>query len=338
MTEAIMRAKQSLRFAGIVLACLPLAAGAWPPSTLAQQPYPNRPIKLVVPYSAGGPGDIVARTLTDKLSIKLGQPFVIENRPGANGNIGTDAVAKATPDGYTLGLVVNTTLTANPSLYRKLLFDPEKDIRPIAIVTETGMMLAVHPSEPANSVAEFVTYAKAAAARKEAIAYATAGDGSPGHLAMERFRLYAGFEASPVPYRSVVPMIVDLVAGHVKVAFVPTTSMDHVRAGRLKGLGMSRASRSPLAADVPTIAESGYPDFSAHSYNVVLAPAGIPETTAALLGRELQAALKLPDVVERFRLLDISTVGTVGREVEAQLMADRATWAKIVAAAHMRLD
>jgi len=333
-----MSGKRALEFAGVFLVGLALDWGAWPADALAQQPYPNRPIKLVVPYSAGGPGDIVGRTLTEKLSISLKQPFVIENRPGANGNIGTDAVAKATPDGYTLGLVVNTTLTANPSLYKKLPFDPEKDTRPISIVTTTGMMLAAHASVPVNSVAEFVAYAKSAAARKEPVAYANAGEGSPGHLAMEYFRLHAGFEAYPVPYRSVAPMIVDLLSGQVKVAFVPTTSMDHVHAGRLKGLGISRLSRSPLAPDLPTIAESGYPGFSAQSYNVVLAPAGISETIAALLERELQAALKLPDVIERFRLLDISTDGAIGRDVEARLAADRAAWAKIVAGAHMHLD
>jgi len=305
---------------------------------MAEQPYPNRALKLVVPYDAGGPGDIIARTLADKLSISLKQPIVIENRPGAGGNIGTDAVAKAAPDGYTLGLVVNNTLTVNPSLYKKLPFDPEKNIRPISIVTVTGLMLAVHTSVPVDSVAEFVAFAKAAAARNEPIAYGTAGNGTPSHLAMENFRLHTGFEAIPVPYRSVAPMIVNLVAGHVKVGFIATTSMDHVQAGRLKGLGVARLSRSPLVPDVPTIAESGYPGFSVASYNILLAPAGIPDTIVALLEREVQTALKLPDVIERFRLLDTSPVGIVGPDVEVRLKADRAAWANIVAAANMRLD
>ena len=172
-------------------------------SAVAEQPYPNRAIKLVVPYVAGGPTDIVARALADKLSISLRQPIVIENRPGAGGNIGTEAVAKAPPDGHTLGFLVNTTLTVNPSVYKKLPFDPDKDIRPISIVTTTGQMLVVHPTVPVDSVAEFVAYAKAAAARKEPIAYASAGNGTPSHLAMEYFRLHAGFEAIHVPYRSV---------------------------------------------------------------------------------------------------------------------------------------
>ncbi len=330
-----MSAKRSVHLAGVVFASLALG---WSATAVAEQRYPSRPIKLVVPYDAGGPGDIIARTLADKLSISLKQPFVIENRPGAGGNIGTDAIAKAAPDGYTLGLVVSTTLTVNPTLYKKLPFDPEKDIRPISIVTTTGLMLAVHTSVPVDSVAEFVVYAKANAAKKEPIAYASAGNGTPSHLAMERFRLHADFEAFPVPYRSVAPMIVDLVSGQVKVGFVATTSMDHVLAGRLKGLAVARLSRSPLVPNMPTIAESGFPGFSVDSYNVLLAPAGIPEPIVALLEREVQAALKLPDVIERFRLMDTSPVGTIGPEVGIRLKADREAWAKVVAATKMRLD
>ena len=186
--------------------------------------------------SAGGPLDIVARAIADKLSISLKQPIVIENRPGAGGNIGTEVVARAAPDGYTLGMVLGTTLTVNPSLYKKLPFDPDKDFRPLSIVTTTGNMLVVHPSVPVNSVAEFVAYAKAAAARKEPITYASGGNGTPGHLAMEYFRLHAGFEAIHVPYRGNAPMVIDLVAGQVKVGFVASAGMmDHVQAGRLKG-------------------------------------------------------------------------------------------------------
>ena len=330
-----MSAKRPLRLAGAVFASLALG---WSASADAEQRYPNRPIKLVVPYDAGGPGDVVARTLADKLSISLKQPLVIENRPGAGGNIGTDVVAKAAPDGYTLGLVVSTTLTVNPALYKKLPFDPEKDIRPISIVTTTGLMLAVHASVPVNSVAEFVAYAKANAAKKEPIAYASSGNGTPSHLAMERFRLHAGFEAFPVPYRSVAPMIVDLVAGQVKVGFVATTSLDHVLAGRLKGLAVARLGRSQLVPDMPTIAESGYPGFSVDSYNVLLAPAGIPEPIVALLEREAQAALKLPDVIDRLRLMDTSPVGTIGPEVGIRLKADLEAWTKVVLATKMRLD
>src|SRR3954470_24978503 len=224
----------------------------------AAQPYPNRLIKLVVPFDAGGPLDITARAIANKMSVSLKQPFVIENRPGAGGNIGTEVIFRSAPDGYTLGMVLGTTLTVNPSLYKKLPFDPDKDLRPIAIPSTSGNMLVVHPSLPINSVAEFVSFAKAAAARGEPIAYASAGGiGSPGHMVMENFRLHAGFEAIHVPYRGNPQMVVDLVAGQVKVGFVTSAGMmDHVQSGRLKGLGVSHLSRSPLAPDVPTIAES----------------------------------------------------------------------------------
>src|SRR5262249_15448478 len=334
-TEAEMNATRPLGLGMIVFAGLVLG---WTANVFAQQHYPLRAIKLIVPYDAGGPGDIVARTLADKLSASFKQPFVIENRPGAGGNIGTDAIAKAAPDGYTLGIVVNTTLTVNPNVYGMLPFDPDKDLRPISIITTTGLMLAVHASVPVNSVPEFVAFAKAAAARKEPLAYANSGNGTPSHLAMEYFRLHTGFEAIPVPYRSVTPMMVDLVSGQVKVGFVATTSMDHVLAGRLKALAVARLNRSSLVPNVPTIAESGYPGFSVDSYNVVLAPAGVPDSIVSLLERELRAALKQPDLIERFRLMDTSPVGTMGPDVRARLKADRETWAKIVAATKMRLE
>jgi tripartite-type tricarboxylate transporter receptor subunit TctC len=329
-----MNAKCSSRFVGIFLAGAACWCGVWSVGAAAEQRYPNGAIKVVVPYDAGGPTDRVARTITDKLSISLKRPFVIENRPGAGGNIGTDLVAKAEPDGRTLGLVVSTTLTVNPSLYKRLPFDPEKDIRPIAIVATTGLMLAVHPSVPVHSVAEFVAYAKAASASRTPIAYASAGNGTPSHLAMESFRMHAGFEAVQVPYRSVAPMLVDLRSGQVKVGFVGTAGIGHA----LRGLGVARGSRSPLAPEVPTIAEAGYPGFTAEPYLVVMSPTGIPNHLVELLERELQAVLKLPDVIEQFRLMDMSPVGTIGSEVEARLKTDREAWAKVVARAGMRLD
>lgn len=320
-------------FAGVALGC---TMGS---ERVAAQPYPNRPIKLVVPYVAGGPSDIVARAIADKLSISLKQPLVIENRPGAGGNIGTEVVAKAAPDGYTLGLAVNTTLTVNPSLYKNMPFDSDRDITPISIVATTGQMLIVHPSVPVRSVTEFVAFAKSAAKRQEPIAYASAGNGTPSHLAMEYFRLHAGFEAIHVPYRSVAPMVVDLLAGQVKVGFVGTSGIvDHVRAGRLTGLGVSHLSRAPLAPDVPTIAESGYAGFKIEAFLILLAPARLPEPIARILEREVQAALKLPDMAERFRLMDTVPVGLIGPEVRERIEGDREVWSKVVAAANLRLE
>jgi tripartite-type tricarboxylate transporter receptor subunit TctC len=200
-------------------------------------------------------------------------------------------------------------------------------------------MLVVHPSIPVNSVTEFVAFAKAAAARKEPVAYASGGNGTPGHMVMEYFRVHAGFEAIHVPYRGNTPMVVDLVTGQVRVGFVTSSGMmDHVQAGRLKSLGVARASRSLLAPDVPTIAESGYPGFRAETITVLLAPAGLPESIAALLEREVQAALNQPDIIERLRVMDTSPSGVIGAEVRERLKADREAWAKVVASANMRLD
>jgi tripartite-type tricarboxylate transporter receptor subunit TctC len=337
--EANMSPKRSLRFAGLFFGSMALGCAVWPLATAAQQPYPNRLIKFIHPYVAGGPSDIVTRAIAEKMSISLKQPIVIENRPGEGGNIGTEAIARAAPDGYTLGMVLGTTLTVNPSLYNKLPFDPDRDFRPISIVSTSGNMLVVHPSVPINSVAEFVAYAKAAAARKEPVAYASGGIGTPGHLVMENFRVRAGFEAIHVPYRGNAPMVIDLVAGQVKFGFVTSAGMmDHVQAGRLKALGVARANRSPLAPEVPTIAESGYPGFRVENYSVMLAPTGIAKPIVMLLEREVQAALKHPDIIERLRAMDTTPVVIIGPEVQARLKADREAWAKVVAAANMRLD
>jgi tripartite-type tricarboxylate transporter receptor subunit TctC len=335
-----MIAKQSSPLAGALLAIVGLGWSPLSASAAKAGAYPDRFVKVVVPFAAGGPLDITARVIADKLSVSLKQPFVIENRPGAGGNIGTEVVAKAAPDGYTLGMVLGTTLTVNPSLYGRLPFDPEKGIQPISIVATFGNMLVVHPTVPVRSVQEFVAFAKAAGARKEPIAYASGdGIGSPGHMVMEYFRLQAGFEAIHVPYPGNPQMVIDLVAGRVKVGFVVSAGMiDHVLTGRLRGLGVARDSRSPLTPDVPTIAESGYPGFKADSYFVMLAPAGIPEPAAALLQREVQAALKQPDLVERLRAIDITPVGTVGTEALEQIKADRDKWAKVVAASNIRID
>jgi tripartite-type tricarboxylate transporter receptor subunit TctC len=334
-----MSAKRSLHFVGIFFAGAVIGCGVCAVGAIAAQSYPNRLIRFVVPSAAGGPIDIYARAITDKMSANLKKPFVIENRPGAGGNIGAEVVAKASPDGHTLGMVLGTVLTVNPSLYRKLPFDPDKDFRPIAIATTGGNMLVVHPSVPVNSVAEFVAFAKAAAAKKEPISYASGGIGNPGHLAMESFRVHAGFEAIHVPYRGNAPMVVDLVAGQVKIAFVTSTGMmDHLQAGRLKALGVSLSSRSPLVPNVPTIAESGYPGFSIENYSVMLAPAGIPEPIVTTLERELVVALRLPDIIERLRAMDATPAGIIGTEVSARLKTDRTVWAKVVAAANMRID
>ena len=298
------------------------------------QSYATRPVKVVVPFAAGGPLDLVGRAVFEKLSASLKQPFVLENRTGAGGNIGTEAVAKAAPDGYTLLFVLSGTLTANPAMYRKLPFNVEKDFRPISLLIAATQMLVVHPSLPVNTLAEFVVYAK-----KEPLAYAHAGPGSGGHLAMEYFRTMAGFETVQVPYRGNAPLVIDLVAGQVKAGFVATAGViQHVRDGKLKGLAISSTGRSPLAPDVPTGAEAGYPAFRLRTYFVLLAPAGVPDAIADLLEREVRAALKSPDLQERFQPQDVQVVASSAAEARAFLREDTALWARIAKDANLRVD
>jgi tripartite-type tricarboxylate transporter receptor subunit TctC len=296
--------------------------------------YPSRPIKLIVPFPAGGPLDLVGRMVTEKMSASLKQPFVLENKAGAAGNLGTEAVAKAAPDGYTLLLVLGTTLSVNPWLYKKLPFDPVADLRPLSILTSNSQMLVVHPSVPVNSIPEFVAFAK-----KEPVAYAHAGHGSPGHLAMEYFRLTAGFRSTPVPYRGNAPLVTDLVAGQIKFGFVASAGViQHVREGRLKGIAISAPQRSHLAPEVPTVAESGYPNFRLETTFVLLAPAGIPEPIAELLEREVRAALRSSDIQEKFRAQDIGNVGSSGAEAKARIRADSELWSGVVKAANMQVE
>jgi tripartite-type tricarboxylate transporter receptor subunit TctC len=296
------------------------------------QTYPARPVKLIVPFPAGGPLDIVARAVGDELAARLKRPFILENRAGAAGNLGTEAVARAVPDGHTLLIVLGTTLTANRWLYKSLPFDPVTDFRPLSILTRNSLMLAVHPSVPVNSVAELVAYAK-----KEPVSYGHAGHGSPGNLAMEYFRLKAGFQAGPVPYRGNAPLVTDLLGGQIKLTFANTAGLiQHVRDGRLKGLAVSALKRSDLAPTVPTVAEVGYPDFQVESYFVMLAPAAVPESVAVQLEQQVRVAMKSPGFADRFRAQDMVVVGSTGAEARARLKADAVLWRDVIQATNMQ--
>jgi len=314
---------------GVVGATCGLAA-----SSASAQSYPQRPVKIVVAFLPGTGIDLVARTIADKMSATLKQAFLVENRPGAAGNLGAEAVARSVPDGHMLLAALNTTFTVNPSLYKKLPFDPNADFRYISTVGTATTMLVVHSSIPVNSVAEFVAYAK-----KQPISYAHAGPGSGGHLSMEYFGLLAGFQTVPVPYRGNTQLAADLAAGQIKFGFVATPGVvQHVRAGRLKGLAVSGRTRSPLAPDLPTIAEAGYPDFEYESYYVLAAPAGIPDSVAALLEREVQQALAAPGLQEKFRAQDILIDWAGSVDTKARIEVDAQLWAKVVKTTGMRVD
>lgn len=298
------------------------------------QAYPSHPIKLVVAFAAGGPLDFVARLVAERMSASLKQPIVIENKGGAGGNIGDAAVAKAQPDGYTLLVTLSTALTVNPLLYARMAFDPQKDLRPISLLVRDSQMLVVHPSLPVNSVAEFVAMAK-----KQPIEYADAGFGSPGYLTMAYFALKAGFHGTSIPFKGNAPLVTALLGGQVKTAFVSTAGvLPHVRAGRLKGLATSSAKRSPLAPNVPTIAESGYPGFEVLTDFVLLAPAGVSEGIVAVLEQGARAALQAPDVWQKISAENIQIVGSTGAEARTRLADDSALWTRVVKAAGMHAE
>jgi tripartite-type tricarboxylate transporter receptor subunit TctC len=231
-------------------------------------------------------------------------------------------------------MALGTTFTVNPSLYRKPPFDPLSDFRYLAVTSTTSTMLVVHPSVPVSSVGELVAFAT-----KESIAYAHGGNGTPGHLSMEYFRLLAGFKTLPVPYRGNPQLVSDLVAGQIKFGFVATSGVvQHVRAGRLRGLAISTRSRSPLAPDIPALAEAGYPEFEFDSYHVLAAPAGISEATAGLLEREVLRALGSADVHEKFRAQDIVVSPTAGAAARARIVADFRKWGEVIRAAGMQVE
>jgi tripartite-type tricarboxylate transporter receptor subunit TctC len=306
----------------------------WPMATRAQN-YPATVVKIVVPFPGGGPLDFTARLLADKLAARLKQPFIVENRPGASGNIGTEAAARAAPDGYTLLFVLDTPVTVHPALYKKLPFDPERDLTPISIVASFSQMLVVHPSVAARSVAEFVALAK-----ERPITYGSGGGrGDPGHLTMEYFRLQAGFEGTHVPYKGNTQVVTDLVSGQVQAGFVATPGvLQHAKEGRLKGLAVSSAHRTPGALDIPTIAESGYPGFEVGFYQVMLAPAGVRDSVARLLEREVQEAMNSPDVRARLRAQELSPIGSTMAEAKTQLKAIAQRWREVITAAHIQID
>lgn len=290
------------------------------------QSWPTRPVRILVPYPPGGANDIVARALQPALSASLGQPVTVENRGGGATQIGTEAIARAAPDGYSL-LLTNIALGANPALFAKLPYDTVRDFAPITLISTVPLVLVVHPSLGAKSVADFVA---AARARPGAINYASAGNGSANHLVMEMFRSAAGIEVTHVPYKGFGPALTDLLSGQVSAAFGTTlATLPHVRAGKLVALGISSARRSPAAPEVPTIAEAGIAGFDVNEWQMLLAPAGTPAPVIERLQREVAAALQQPEVRARFTELGATPVGSTSAEAQAFLRAEIARWAEL---------
>jgi tripartite-type tricarboxylate transporter receptor subunit TctC len=273
-------------------------------SSLAQaqtspaQDYPNRAVTLVVPYPAGGGLDALARMLGQKLAERLGKPVVIENRTGAGTVIGAASVAKAAPDGYTIMLGTSTPFAITATLNKSLPYDPAKDFAPIALVSNAPFLLLVHPSQPVHSVADLIALAKA---KPGQLSYGSAGPGSPQNLSFELLKTLTGINIVHVPYRGDGPALTDLVAGHIPTMFgEPTPILPLLKDGKVRALGVSSASRLPIAPDVPTIAEAGVPGFDLTSWQMIVAPAGTPQEIVDKLHVEVKKVLDLPEVKAEF--------------------------------------
>jgi tripartite-type tricarboxylate transporter receptor subunit TctC len=309
---------------------LHLAAGAAAlpavPRFAWAQAYPTQPVRIVVGFPAGGTADIMARLMGQWLSERLGQPFVVESRPGAGSNIATEAVVRAAADGYTL-LTVSTTQAINATLYERLNYNFIRDIAPVASIASTPLVMEVNPSVPAKTVPEFIAYAKANPGK---LNLATPGIGTPPHVAGELFKMMAGVNLVHVPYRGTGPMLTDLIGGPVQVAFDPLpASIQHIRAGKLRALAVTAATRSDALPDVPTVGEF-LPSYDASGWYGIGAPQGTPAEIIGKLNKEVNAALADPKI--KSRLADLAGTPLVGTPADfGKLIADDTEkWAKVV--------
>jgi tripartite-type tricarboxylate transporter receptor subunit TctC len=301
----------------------------------AQPAYPNKAIRMVTGSAPGGGSDTVARTLSEKLNERFGQPMLVDNRAGAGGTIGADIVAKAPPDGYTWLIATSSSMVVNPAM-QKLPYDVERDLAPVMQISTVPFILAVNPTVQAKTVGELIQLAKA---RPGQLSYATSGIGAMSHLAMELFKYMAGVSLVHVPYRGSAPAAFDLIGGQVQAAFnnlIPT--LPHVKSGRLRALGVSSLTRAAVLPEVPTVAESGLPGFEAMQWYGVLLPAAVPKPMVGFLHRELSSVLQIPAV--RSRLMDEGgeVIGGTPQQYATVIHNELAQWTKLVKAAGIRAE
>lgn len=293
----------------------------------AAEPYPVRPVRLIVPTGAGGVTDILARILAERMRAGLGQQIVVDNRTGASGIIGTNIVAKATPDGYTL-LMVFPSHAVNPSLNKKLPYDSVNDFEPITLVSRVSQVLLVHPNLPAKNVKELIALAKA---KPKQLNFGTVGKGAFGHLSAELFAARAGIELVHVAYKGSPQIMTALLSNEVQIYFnVPISALSLIRAGKVRALGVSTLERLAILPDVPTIAESALPGFEAIAWNGILAPKKTPRAIVDRLQQEIVAALKSPEVKTQLEAQAIDAVGNTPEEFGKIMRADIAKWAEVL--------
>src|SRR5450759_938938 len=304
------------------------------PCTLAQQ-YPTKPIRLLVGFAAGGPSDVAARTIAQKLTKKWGQQVIVDIRPGAGGNIATEIAAKAPADGYTL-IEPAFAHAVNPILYPKLPFDAVKDFAPILLFASIANLLVVHPSIPAHSVTELIAFAKA---RPNQLVYGSAGSGTASHFAGELLNVMGGIKVTHIPYKGLAPAHTETVGGQLSMMFDGiVTGLPAVKAGRLRALGVTTLKRWQGAPDIPTMSEAGLAGFEVNSWYGLLAPAGTPREIVMRLNTEVARALREPDARERLYSIGAEPMSTTPEEFGDYINAEMAKWAKVVKAAGIRVE
>lgn len=306
------------------------------PGAFARSDYPSKAVHIITPYPPGGPTDILARLIGAKLQQRMGEPFIVEARPGAAGNVGTAYVAKSPADGYTLVMGASGPLAINVTLYKKLPYSPLQDFAPIILVAAVPLVLVVHPSVPARTVKELMDQLRS---RPEGYSYASAGSGSPQHLSGELFKMMTGLKMVHVPYKGSAPAINDLMGGQVQLDFESMIAIiQQIKAGRVRPLAVTSSKRSPLLPDVPTLAESGVPGYESIAWYGVLAPRSTPRDIVVKLNSEIGAALDLPDMRTRMEELGSASVHGTPEQFHDFMQAEIAKWGKVVRASGATVD
>jgi tripartite-type tricarboxylate transporter receptor subunit TctC len=302
----------------------------------AAEPYPSRPIRVIVPFAAGGPADTLARLAAQLVSTRVGQTLVIDNRPGAGGTIGAKAAAAAEPDGYTLIYANTAVLAVGPAVYANVGYDPLKAFAPIGLVSVTTNLLVAAPASPANSVADLIAYARQHPGK---VNFASPGHGTPPHMVGEMFRLRAGIDIVHVPYKGTAAALTDIMAGQVDITFEnPSVTVPLVQAGKLKGLAVTGETRNPQVPDLPTMIEAGLPDFTSTSFTGLLAPAGTPVEIVAQLNAALDAGLRAPETVDAFQKLGVGMRPGSPQDFAAFIAREHRKWSEVAKAANIRVD
>jgi tripartite-type tricarboxylate transporter receptor subunit TctC len=301
----------------------------------AQESYPNRPIRFILPFPPGGPTDILGRLISERLGAQLGQPVVTENRGGAGGNVGAEAAARSAPDGYTIVLVA-PSLAISPSLYKKLAYDPVKDFAPVSLVATVPNVMVTNPSVPANTLSEFIALAKK---KPGAMNFGSGGNGTSNHLAGELFNIVAGVRLVHVPYKGVNLAMNDVMSGEVQLVVIGIpAAAPHIKAGKLRALAVIDSKRAAALPEVPTVAQAGLSDFDVTTWYGVLAPAGTPRAIVTRLNAEIVAVMQSPEMKERLATMATEPMSSTPEEFADLIRREIVKWGKVVRTAGLKAD